>query len=106
MRINLALDESYVLFGRLEKGLNEVMVNQCTRTLSDPLAIVTVRPILGPTYQPSDYRVQVNVSAQVDDVLVRVNVDTLETPFKERATAPLLFVVGLSVGKEQTLDEG
>ena len=103
------------VYGRTDKRLvlgrlgivepNKVTINQRSRAFADPFQVIAVRPIFRLFDQSGDDWVQMDVTAEIDRILVFGYLNAFDAAFKQGPAAALLPIEGLGVTVEQPLDE-
>jgi len=85
--------------------LHKITIDQRTRPLANPFQIVAVRPFFWPLNQPGGHRVQMDIAAQMQRILIITDFNAFGAAFKQGAAALLLLVKSLRITAEQTLNE-
>ena len=73
--------------------------------MADPLQIIGVRPIFRTLHQPCLHRVQVDVTAKVNQVFLAIDAYVSEATLEESPATVLLPIDCLHISVEQHIDE-
>ena len=93
----IILNKLYVLPALWEKFLHKVAINQCAGSYADPFLVVGIRPILQVPHKTVLHWIGMNVTAQMQQVIVVKDRLGLEVAFKQGARMLVPLVVCLDV---------